>query len=305
MVYGRWSGEIQWIGVALQKNSLGELCLMSAFVLVWTLVGRWRGLRKSVGKYQTSAEVALLVMTLWLLKGPSAWAASATSMVALGVGLTAFVGLLWMKYHRIDVRATACMVITGGIMFVGVMEPLKGGSTLTGFTSALGRDATLTGRTEIWRGLLPDVMRKPFLGYGFSGFWSSERIAEHQIGEAHNGYLDMWLQLGAVGLFFTAMFFLSFARRAQRTLRVDFDWGSLSLCFVLMTVTESIAESAIDSFNRQLMAVVLFLSISGVGNVRRSRRGLASERAGSEASSDVVDVEDRETSGVVRALMLE
>ena len=43
VIYSRWTGEIQWIGVTLQKNGLGRLCLISAFFLVWTLTRRWQG----------------------------------------------------------------------------------------------------------------------------------------------------------------------------------------------------------------------------------------------------------------------
>ena len=31
-------------------------------------------------------------------------------------------------------------------------------------------------------------MRPPVLGYGFAGFWTMMRVAEHDIGQAHNGY---------------------------------------------------------------------------------------------------------------------
>src|SRR5204863_7548162 len=87
VVYSRYTGEIQWTGVAQQKNSLGALCLISSFFLVWTFIRRWGGRDDSVHKNQTRAEVVLLLTTFWLLKGPSAWAASATSIVALTIGL--------------------------------------------------------------------------------------------------------------------------------------------------------------------------------------------------------------------------
>ena len=272
VIYSRYTGEIQWIGVTLQKNSLGQLCLISTFFLVWTLIRRWRGRERAVAKYQTHMEILLLLMTFWLFKGPSAWAASATSMVALSVGLATLLGLLWMKRHQMQLGARTWVIITACIIALGVITPLVGGSTVTGFTSALGRDATLTGRTEIWGSLLPDLMHQPFLGYGFSGFWNVERTLAHKIGEAHNGYLDVCLQLGFVGLFFTIMFLLSCVGKAHRILRIDFDWGSLCICFVLMTVIESIAESAIDSFNRQMMAIVLLLSISAPTAIKRQSK---------------------------------
>ena len=261
VIYSKYTGEIQWIGVTLQKNSLGQLCLISIFVLVWTLTRRYRGRQVSVSANQTRAEALLLFITLWLLKGPSMWAASATSMVALSVGVLTLFALLWMDKRRIRLGSNTWRVAAISIITLGAITPFVGGATVTAFTGALGRDPTLTGRTEIWAGLVPDVMNQPFLGYGFSGFWTLDRVLEHVIGEAHSGYLDVCLQLGFVGLFLTVMFLLACVRKASNNMRIDFDWGCFCLCFVLMTVTESIADSTIDSFEKRMMAVVLFLAL--------------------------------------------
>src|SRR5207237_978175 len=113
--------------------------------------------------------------------------------------------------HRTVLGGAMSTAIIGCIIVFGIVTPLVGGSTVTRFTSALGRDATLTGRTDIWAGLLPDLMRQPIFGYGFSGFWTVTRISEHEIGQAHNGYLEVCLQLGFVGFLLTGMFLLSCA----------------------------------------------------------------------------------------------
>jgi len=74
--------------------------------------------------------------------------------------------------------------------------------------SAMGRDPTLTGRTVVWSVLMPSVFKQPLLGYGFYAFWqgltgeSANAInAVHWFfGYAHNGMLEIVLQLGLVGL---------------------------------------------------------------------------------------------------------
>ena len=130
------------------------------------------------------------MMALWLLKGPSMWAASATALYALGVSVAVFFGLLWMEKYRLQLRVGTWVTIFACVVGFGIITPLVGGSTVTGFSAAVGRNATLTGRTEIWASLLPDVMRQPFLGYGFGSFWTMTRRAGHDIGEAHSGYLE-------------------------------------------------------------------------------------------------------------------
>jgi exopolysaccharide production protein ExoQ len=76
----------------------------------------------------------------------------------------------------------------------------------------MGRDAstadigTLTGRTELWGELLTYVAARPLLGYGLGGFWSQTHTAYIAlalgwvVGHSHNGYLEVLLDLGAVGL---------------------------------------------------------------------------------------------------------
>ena len=82
-------------------------------------------------------------------------------------------------------------------------------SELNGATS-LGRGDTnpdsFNGRTGIWEDLSYYIDRRPFLGYGYAGFWTPAHIneisAEEKWGilDSHSAYLDYLLTLGAVGL---------------------------------------------------------------------------------------------------------
>jgi exopolysaccharide production protein ExoQ len=262
VVYGRWTGDILWVGVTVQKNALGRLCLISAFFLIWTFTRRWRKAERNVGKFETLAEIIVLLMTAWLVRGPSAWAASATGLYGLIAGVLTFITLMWMKKHGLQLGAKTWAMIIAAIIVFGVITPFVGGSTVASFTTAVGRDATLTGRTDIWASLLPDVGNHPLLGYGFASFWTPIRSATHNIGEAHNGYLEVTLGLGLIGLFLTAMFLVSSMQKAALLLRNDYDWASLSICFLIMAAIHNIAESSLDSLTSHLTATVLFLSVS-------------------------------------------
>ena len=90
-------GGLMWVGATVQKNGLGRLCLISAYFLIWTFIWRWQRGEFGSTKGQSWAEAFLLMLTLFLLKGPSGMAASATGMAALAAGLTALGGLVWMK----------------------------------------------------------------------------------------------------------------------------------------------------------------------------------------------------------------
>lgn len=68
----------------------------------------------------------------------------------------------------------------------------------------LGKSPTLTGRTVLWALVLIEISHKPILGHGFSAFWVDETRLVSQMSwdapHAHNGYLDIALDLGVVGV---------------------------------------------------------------------------------------------------------
>jgi O-antigen ligase len=277
----RNQGGPMWVGVATQKNSFGRLCLSAAFFFVWTLIRRWKGHDIPVGKYQTLADVSVFVLTLYLLTGPPGEDQySATALVSLGVGLLTFYVLLRKKPYGKIIGANTLMVMMALIMGLGILQPFWGGSTVTGFTSNLGRDTTLTGRTEIWASLVPDVLQQPILGSGFGSFWTSTIREVHNIGEAHNGYLDVVLSLGFVGLALWGIFLLSCCRKAHRVLFDDRDWGSLWICFLFMALIHNFTETSFGSFTTLLPAILLFLPVTSTatsteekGGGRRGDRG--------------------------------
>lgn len=78
----------------------------------------------------------------------------------------------------------------------------------------MGRSADLTGRTDLWQWVVIMIMKRPWLGYGYSGFWRSASdqsdVIEAHVGwspiYAHNGYLELMLSLGLAGLLLFAWF---------------------------------------------------------------------------------------------------
>jgi O-antigen ligase len=80
---------------------------------------------------------------------------------------------------------------------------------LSSASEALGRDETFTGRTWIWEAVIPEFKHMPWLGHGFQSFWTTEwRAMVFGMPYAHNGYLDILLELGVVGLaLYTAWYY--------------------------------------------------------------------------------------------------
>ncbi len=133
----------------------------------------------------------------------------------------------------------------------------------------LGRDATLTGRTDLWDFAIKSVFQHPLLGHGYGAFWSpasheAEAIRESigwQAPTSHNGYLDLLLDFGLVGigLYFTSYFVA--VRRAVIVFRnartEDAVWPMLFLIFIILC---QLSEASIVHGNS--IYWVLYISIT-------------------------------------------
>jgi exopolysaccharide production protein ExoQ len=92
----------------------------------------------------------------------------------------------------------------------------------------IGKDPGMNGRTAIWSSLMSAVLKHPLVGYGYRAFWrglSGEsantilRVGWTGMGYAENGVLELWLELGAVGVLLYALVFISAAKDAVYCLR--------------------------------------------------------------------------------------
>jgi exopolysaccharide production protein ExoQ len=92
---------------------------------------------------------------------------------------------------------------------------------------ALGKDPSLTGRTDIWTALMREVAERPWTGFGYQAFWGriDPRRLDPQaetgwpVPSAHNGWIDLLIQLGwpgaiAVGLAVLVAFLTTLFRSA-------------------------------------------------------------------------------------------
>ena len=275
--YARWSGSQMWIGVTLQKNTLGRLCLVSGFFLLWALYRRWREVQPTGDRHRWWPDLSVLGIALFLLRG-SENAYSATSMGTLALGVFAFAVLAWFRKVRVPVPLLGLLVLVVVLIGFGVAAPFLGGSNLASVSSAFGRDETLTGRTETWSDLVLTVKRQPLLGAGFGSFWTTARREYYEMSHGHNGYLDILLELGAVGLALFGAWLLSCARRLHSSLPANYDWSSLAICFLLMAVVYNATESALSSLAEQMTAVLALASLvvpyESIPASSRSRLGL-------------------------------
>src|SRR4030066_1582103 len=98
------------------------------------------------------------------------------------------------------------------------------------FITSLGRDVTLTGRIYIWKDLLA-FNTDPWIGVGYGSFWLGERLLimwdrfNFPINESHNGYLNVYLELGMIGIVLLAGVIYTAFKSTKKALITNFTYG--------------------------------------------------------------------------------
>jgi exopolysaccharide production protein ExoQ len=277
-VYGRWEGEVMWIGVCPQKNGLANLCMFALLYFVWAFIRRRKGLDKPVAWYQKYIEIFIICLSAYLFMGPNHTPTySATALLVLIIAFTSLFGLLWLKKYNIIINANALTILIMAIIIYGTVTPFLGGLTLLDPSAALNRESTLTGRNHIWAFLVPQAMQKPILGHGYGGFWTEAMKNDSYNYPAHNGYLETLLDTGFVGLLFLSIFLIANCRKAQKLMTSDFEWGILWFSIILAAVARNTAESAVMSITEFWPAIMFFIMISFSSNISKQAESIKTE----------------------------
>jgi O-antigen ligase len=263
--YHRWTWKVSYTGVATSKNSLGYVCLVLGLAALWRLLEtrRWSvdgndawmppGLALRTRRRMLLAHGLLLAMTLWLLR----MADSATTLFCFAVA-----GGLMMAAGTPTFRRTPGALHIA--VAAGVIAVLCGLLFADVLTSALGRDTTLTGRTELWDTLL-EMSPDPVLGTGFESFWLGPRVARlwqqywWHPNQAHNGYLETFLNLGAIGVLLLMAVIVRGYRNVVDALVYDPEGGRLKLAYLTASLLYNLTEAAFKGMH--LVWIAFFLAV--------------------------------------------
>jgi len=235
--FDTWTGAPSNTGVTLNKNLLGQDCLILGLFLFWHLLQAWKWKNGKAKRNELLLCLGLSVMNLWLLK----MAQSATSLACfiLGMAVILFLGMRSVNWKNITGYAVA------GIIAATIFISAGGFHTVV---HLLGRNDTLTDRTDIWQMLL-NWKINPLIGTGFEGFWLGERREQLQsilpfLNEAHNGYLETYLNLGIIGVALTIAMLLATYFKTRRALWADFEFGRFRLAYLLAFICYNWTEAA-------------------------------------------------------------
>lgn len=181
-----------WQGVFTHKNACGRMMVMATAVILF-------GDRL---RLQRLASLALFLFVLGMSGSRGAWIIEAALL------------LLWLLVRagrRSSARGRLMLALGAPAGALGLTAAML--VSYAWIAPLLRRDATLSGRTAIWAQVAQSIAQRPLLGYGYEGFWRGMQgpslaisAAVHfVVVHAHNGFLEVALELGAAGLLLLAL----------------------------------------------------------------------------------------------------
>lgn len=249
--YDRWSYGVYYCGITGDKNLLGMTLFVCSLFIFQLLLDSGKAKMPGENLLPRAALLLLLLMAIWLLR----IAHSATAMVCTIVS-----GGILFLLHRFGPQKLMVIGLLVAVLAVMALPFLDAGGLLKGI---IGRDTTLTGRTEIWRMLLSEKVN-PLIGVGFYSFWLGERsnkLSEkyhYSLNEAHNGYLELYLNSGLIGVFLLLSIFGSSLHAQWQQLQNGVSGAGFRISFIVGTILYNISEA---TFNRLSIIWLTFIII--------------------------------------------
>lgn len=197
--------QVPWTGILAHKNQFSFFMAQSA--ILWLMHTVYSPKHRYLSGLFT-------VLSLIALNQGGSGASKVLVIVLLGLwGYFGFLKKLPVKWAVVSVilfmivGVSLTIVVTNNIEFIVV--------------DTLNKDMSLTGRTDFWPMVIAKINQHPFLGYGVNGFWQPWRVGGNPAGDiivaktqfrpphAHNGFLDLGLDLGWFGVSLYAFSFFN------------------------------------------------------------------------------------------------
>jgi O-antigen ligase len=187
-----------WKGIFCAKNYLGNMALFFLTVAV-----SYRP-RANFWRYMRISQILFCLLAIVFSRAATSYLLTAV-YIAYALTLKVVRDLRKKDYF---VAFILLFVFFASIATVMILQPDI-------LISLLGKDATLTGRTEIWDAVMGSIAKQPLFGYGYQAFWLGFKGESYRIiltvtwalAQAQNGFLDVTLEMGIVGLIVVLLIF--------------------------------------------------------------------------------------------------
>ena len=250
-------------GVFYNRNALG----LAAAVLAVSAALWWWQRRDSARARVMAPMISAVALVVWWRSG------SATAMIAAGAGVLAAAWMVaWQRGSSVVRRRLVWIAAVAGV--VVVVAVLARGVV----AEWIGRDATFTGRTSTWGVVVDAWQRRPLSGFGFFAGWFDPEVRlgldriDFNHWEAHNGYLEVLMGAGIVGVLVLAWLLVGVVRAVWW--RREHEWAPTWMALVVFALVSNIGETNIAA--NRLMWFVLVAVLATVGAREQSPGAAAS-----------------------------
>jgi len=229
-----------WRGAYIHKTALGSIMAMGVLTFIFHAV-QARGYQRAVMWAGVAFCAALLMMST---------TKAALLIVFIALCLIPFYrALRWNGSLAIPFFIIVLLIVgSAAVIFVANADQILG---------AFGRDITFSGRTRYWPLMIAKALQRPWFGYGFGTFWHGGWKGEpadiwrfladgDEPPHAHNGFISVWLSIGAIGLFIFALGYLvNWLRSIQWARRVHTAEGLVPLTVLTLVLLFNLTEAAL------------------------------------------------------------
>lgn len=253
--YHNFSGAVMYCGVACQKNGLGQICLLSGIYYSWMLFIYQKIKPELSRKLHFSIYLILIPMLIWLLYMANSATSWACLVIAICLFIVAQLPIMVRNPKKIIYFFISCIVL---YTIFNTIFDIKGA-----IITMLGRKPDLTTRIPMWDELLT-MVKNPIIGFGYESFWIGARrkiIFDHWgvDGQAHNGYLEVYLNIGLIGLCIVIYWFITGLKKIDSYLIINYKAAIIKLCLLIVIAMYSWTEAVFFGVNN--MWLLLFFAI--------------------------------------------
>lgn len=198
---GRNSDGAAWLGIFDSKNAF------AAYVAVYALICVGLVFDRDAARWMRLAALGGAFLSLPLLVR----AQSAGALAMIGPAVLTILAVVGVRRLSDAQKAFAVGVAFLAALALGLVLWAYGDTLLATFLESSGKDATLTGRTDLWRAGFSLISERPVFGVGYRAFWIKGNGPAEQLwamfGEPsgagfnfHNMYISNAVELGLLGL---------------------------------------------------------------------------------------------------------
>lgn len=238
-----------WTGVTTHKNTLAIYCTISLITLIAVIFDNRVKINDKIQRFVRSL---LFLMIVYILIGGGEAYPSATAIVTIPVGIIFFLLVRKTGNSRTGKEKATAVILSLIVLTIFGLQIILNVVVV----GLLGRDLSFTGRDVIWRELIAIGKQHPILGSGFGSFWIQPILGVNQ---AHNGYLNIFLQLGILGLTLTGFYIIdAFGKLWQGHI----DDAAYRLSLFSVVLVQNISEASLLQANSSVWIVFLLVSLT-------------------------------------------